>query len=211
MSLTAFDFQAVGPFGYPSPHDTKSVGGNDVTITRPEGGSYGTYRCEFAVHLPGPGILTGTNKTMEDWVAFVRSIQGGYAPFLWKDPFVALLKSVATTDTDGQIGTGDGSTDTFSLAHRDIDASTLRVFVNAVEQLSGWALTGNNAGAGDAAPLIDFTSPPTNTHPVTVSYEFYHRVRFDPDPDIGDWRGANVDFLTPRLGVVEDWEGAHRA
>lgn len=208
---TVFDFQVVRPFRYGQHSDTAVVEGNEsIKVSRPDSGTYGTYRAEFTVHCPGAGIATGTEKTFAQFFAFCRALQGAYDVFLWKDPFVAVLYRVETSDTDGAIGTGDGSTDTFSLVHRDIDESTLKVYVNAVEQVSGWSITGNNPEADEAAPLIDFTSPPTNTHPITVEYDFYHRCVFKVDPDLGEWRGANVDFLCP-VSIEEDWAGAHRA
>lgn len=210
MTLQVFDFYVVEPYGYPPQSDTKVSAGNDVTITRPDAGPYGTYRVTFDVHLPGPGIATGATKTITDWVTFVRAVQGAYGPFLWKDRLVAPFYRVEKTDADGAIGTGDGSTDTFALAHRDIDASTVKVYVNGVEQIGNWSLTGNNPDPDGAAPLIDFTSAPANTHPVTVEYDYYQRVRFDVDPGLGEWRRANLEFRTS-VALVEFWEGAHRA
>lgn len=85
------------------------------------------------------------------------------------------------------IGTGDGSEVDFQIYKRyssggyDYDrpitkpiASTLKVYVDDVEQVSGWtldALTG----------IITFDSPVTDTHAVAVQCEFDVPVRFDTD------------------------------
>lgn len=208
MSTTVFNFQVVGRFDHDEMHETNRTLGNEgVKIDRPEMGSYGIYRATFDVNLPGPGIIDGTLRTYAEWVAFHRTHQGAYDIWLWKEPLVEFLYKVLTTDTDGQIGTGDNSETDFSLAHRFVDESTLKVYVNSVLQTvtTHYTIQGNN---GDA-PYIQFVTAPSSGLGVTVEYEFYYPVQFVSDPLIGRWRRGGTNFRT-RVSIEEEHAGAHR-
>lgn len=209
MSTVVFDFQAVADASFPSLHTTVQVRGNDgVVIGRPDDGAYGVYRFEFDVAVPGPGIATGTTRTFEDWMDFLDARQGAYDTWLWKDPYATRLSTVTTALPDGALGTGDGSTTDFPLAHTQIDASTLQVYVNAVLQTvtTHYTLEDNNTDA----PLIRFVTPPANPLAVTAAYEFYYPVRFVVDPRPGRWRRAGTSFRTS-VAVEENFAGAHRS
>lgn len=206
MSLIVFNFQVIKPFGYDPSHDVTAIPGNEgVEVRRPEAGAYGIYRASFDIHVPGPGIADGATRTIADWKAFLRTVQGPFDTFLWKDPLTEYLYEVQPGDVDGQIGTGTGSQTDFPLAHRHLDEATLEVYVNAVLQNpTAYSLEDNNT----AAPFIRFVTAPGNTLPVTVAYEFYHPVRLVEDPS-SPWRGGGKDFLSS-LSITEDYAGAHR-
>ena len=103
----------------------------------------------------------------------------GAEGFLFKD-----WKDYAVTE--GYIGTGDGSEDSFDLIRRyelgtgvDIDRRVLypvgddldAVYFDDVEQLSGWSWN-------TTTKQIDFTSPVTDTVVITADFEFYIPVIF---------------------------------
>lgn len=207
MSNTIFDFMLVDRFRYLPMHDTVSVRGNEgVAISRPDAGSYGIYRAEMTVYVPGNGYLDGTAQTIDSWLAFLRTIQGPFDTFLFREPLVEFMYAVANTDADGAIGTGDGAETDFALNHVHIRASTLQVWKAGVLQTltTHYTLEDNNT-----APIVRFVLPPSGGQAITVAYEFYYPVRFITDPDPGDWAGALEDF-TSRIQIEEDYAGAHR-
>jgi hypothetical protein len=208
MSTVVFDFFVAGDFRYRSFAETVTVEGNEgVTIDRPDAGPYGVYKAEFSVDVPGPGCATGTERTIEDWLDFLRDRQGAYDSWLWKDPLVESRYKVATTDTDGALGNGTGSQTDFALAHTRIDAATLLVYVNGALQTltTHYTLEDNNTDA----PYVAFVSAPGGGLPVTVEYEFYYPVKFATDPDDDAWRGGGLHFRTP-VSIREVYAGAHR-
>lgn len=107
-----------------------------------------------------------------------------------------------------QIGTGTGTQDEFQIEKRyesggfifhrptkAIVADTLRVFLNTVEQFSGWSVdlvTG----------IITFDTPPSNLVAVSVICEFDVIVRFDTDALDINMEVFNAGSF-PGLPVVE--------
>lgn len=104
---------------------------------------------------------------------------------------------------------GDGTTVGFQLRkvyepdgpapfYRDIvlpDVSTLEIYVNGVEQTTGWSI---NATTG----LITFSSPVTDTHVIAAKGEFDTPVRFNND----NFQATMVVFTAgeiPQLQIVE--------
>lgn len=210
MTNTVFDFKVVESYGMPAFTNTVSVAGNnDVTVDRPDAGPFGTYKANFTVDLPGPGIATGAERTVAEWASFlIFTVQGAFESWLWKDPIIEFLYKVQLGDADSAIGTGDGSNDTFPLAHRHIDAATLLVYMDGVLQTltTHYTLEDNNT----ESPDIVFVSAPTAAKPITTAYEFYHPVKFIGDPDMGDWLGSEQNFRMS-YSIKEEWAGAHRA
>lgn len=121
---------------------------------------------------------------------------GPFTAFPFRDPLdfasVHLAQADQTptvTDTDQQIGVGDGATVSYQLSKtytrgantyvRPIvlpRTGTVVVAVNGVSQPSGWTITRPGG-------VITFSSPPTNTHVITAGYLFDVPVRFATDDD----------------------------
>jgi uncharacterized protein (TIGR02217 family) len=113
-------------------------------------------------------------------IAFFRARRGKAYGFRFKD----WIDYQATAET---IGTGDGVATTFQLVKaytsggvtetRTIKkpvTGTVRVYKDAVEQLSGWSV---NTSTG----VVTFTSPPADDAIITADFEFDVPVRFDTD------------------------------
>ena len=122
-------------------------------------------------------------------VAFFEARNGRLHGFRYKDwaDYKSCLPSQAITPTDQQIGTGAGSLKTFQLAKRYISdaqswtrtvakpaASTVRVALGMVEQMSGWTVDATTGA-------LTFTTAPANGVIVRAGFEFDVPVRFDTD------------------------------
>jgi uncharacterized protein (TIGR02217 family) len=121
------------------------------------------------------------NQTdLEELIAFFRARKGRAHAFRFKD----WSDYTATTQI---IGTGNGVATTFQLSKTYDDtliqttrvitrpvANTTRIFLNNVEQLSGWTV---NTTTG----IVTFTSPVGNTVVVKASFQFDIPARFDTD------------------------------
>jgi len=122
-------------------------------------------------------------------VAFFEARNGRLHGFRYKDwaDYKSCLPSQAITPTDQQIGTGAGSLKTFQLAKRYISdaqswtrtvakpaASTVRVALGMVEQLSGWTVDTSTG-------VVTFTTAPANGVIIRAGFEFDVPVRFDTD------------------------------
>jgi len=94
----------------------------------------------------------------------------------------------------------------FTLDKKHIDESTLLVYVNGVLQT---LTTHYTVSLNNTTPTITFVTAPTNTYPVTATYEYYMPVRFDGDPALGD-HSPGVDELITTIDVIEDYSGAHK-
>ena len=136
-------------------------------------------------------------------VAFFEARNGRLHGFRYKDwaDYKSALPSQAISPTDQQIGTGNGSLQTFQLAKRYASgaqtwlrtvtkpvAGTVRVALGMIEQLSGWTLD-------TATGVITFTTAPAGGVIVRAGFEFDVPVRFDSDT-----LDVTLDF--ERLGSI---------
>lgn len=201
---------AVWPFAFVRPYDELRVTEEDIVKL----GSGIKLRRD---NLPDPGYSlsvrgtvrlgpTTVVKTWQEWIETYGTTEG----FLFK---AADLVSASSSDfnknrevVDEDVGTGNGSATVYTLDMRHIDASTLVVKVNGVTQTGGgtdYTLSGNNS-----APTITFTSPPTNTHPITASYDYYWPVV------LTSWEPTRFQSgRVVRIAVTleEEQAGLHRA
>ena len=122
-------------------------------------------------------------------VAFFEARNGRLYGFRYKDwsDYKSSLPSQAITPTDQQIGTGNGSLNTFPLTKRYTSgeqtwtrtiakpvAGTVRVALGAVEQMSGWTLDTTTG-------VVIFAAAPGAGVAITAGFEFDVPVRFDTD------------------------------
>jgi uncharacterized protein (TIGR02217 family) len=117
---------------------------------------------------------------LQQLIAFFRARKGRAHAFRFKD----WSDYIATTQT---IGTGNGVATTFQLSKTYDDgliqttrvitrpvANTTRIFLDNVEQLSGWTV---NTSTG----VVTFSSPVGNLVVVKASFQFDIPARFDTD------------------------------
>lgn len=144
---------------------------------------------------------------------FFIARKGKANAFRWKDwtdytsnPTDPSFAQTAGT-ADQILGVGDGTVSTFQLCKsynsgpvsyvRKIEKpveGTVRIWLNGVEQLSGWSV---NTDSG----LITFTSPPSNTVVVAASFQFDVPVRFMDDDllaKIDNWSSGSLS-----IGIIE--------
>jgi uncharacterized protein (TIGR02217 family) len=131
----------------------------------------------------GPGVRG--DEELETLLAFFRARRGPAVAFRFRDPYDNSSNGMTGNPVaeDQVIGTGDGLTDAFALIktygsgeQRRITKpvpGTVRVAVDAVEQVSGWTL-------GDKG-IIEFTTPPATGAVITAGYRFDTPVRFSED------------------------------
>jgi uncharacterized protein (TIGR02217 family) len=131
----------------------------------------------------GPGIRG--DAELESLLAFFRARRGPAVAFRFRDPYDNSSNGMTgvPTPTDQAIGAGDGSTDSFELVkaygsgeQRRITrpvAGTVRVAVDGIEQLTGWAL--------DSKGVVRFDDPAIAGATVTAGFLFDTPVRFAED------------------------------
>lgn len=104
--------------------------------------------------------------------------RGAAHPFLLLDPIDQSL-------TDENIGTGDDSTTTFQITKAYTDS--VRPFYRYITAVSGLVVKVNGVTQTvttdytETDGVITFTSAPANGHAITVSCNFWIRVRFATD------------------------------
>lgn len=126
---------------------------------------------------------------LHDVIEFWEARFGQLYGFRWKD--WADYKSCKTgrnvSETDQQIGVGDGTTTAFQLVKNYVSgvggyarsirkpvAGTVKVALDDVNQTSGWSVDTTTG-------IVTFTSAPGNGVVVSAGYEFDVPVRFDAD------------------------------
>lgn len=173
-----------------------------VTLRRDEMPSPGwLLQARFALRLPRGG------QTLGDWQDWIDTY-GGANGFLYE---AVDLVGRSTTDynrnrevIDEAVGTGDNSETDFPLDMKYVNASSLVVYLDDVEQVSGWSLVDNND-----APKIRFTSAPGSSVVVTADYRYYIPVVLAGyEPEVND---GGAQWLIPSVSLVEVQAGAHRA
>jgi uncharacterized protein (TIGR02217 family) len=150
-----------------------------------------TERNEYDV---GYGIRSLDN--IYEVMEFFRSRRGSAYGFRYKDwlDFTSASNGSDTpTDTDQEIGTGDGTEDEFQLiktydsgpASNDYVRNIVKPVVDTVSiafdgtpQPTGWSVS-------TATGVVLFTSPPSAAVVITAGYEFDVPVRFGEDADKG--------------------------
>lgn len=148
-----------------------------------------------------------TKEDHEEVLAFFYARQGKAHSFRFKDWGDFTIGDDAN-DTPQEIATADGVGTQFQIVRRYADAgatfdreitrpvdTTVRVFVNTVEQLSGWSV---DVSTG----VVTFTVAPTLDDTIEVICEFDVPVRFDIDHlDIRSFTSDAISF--PSVPIVE--------
>jgi len=129
--------------------------------------------------LARTGALIGFRY--KDWQDYDSTAKG--------HSYISDGSSVSVTNTDQQLGSGDGSTTRFQLIKRYNDglqtvirnitkpvAGTVVVALNGVNQTTGWTVDTTTG-------LITFTSAPALGVTVTAGFQFDTPVRFGADAD----------------------------
>jgi uncharacterized protein (TIGR02217 family) len=131
----------------------------------------------------GPGVRG--DAELETLIAFFRARRGPATAFRFRDPYDFSSNGMSGTPTpaDQAAGTGDGTTDGFSLAKhygtgelRTITKpvpGSVRVAVGGTELLSGWTL--------EAKGVVRFSSAPAAGAAITAGFLFDVPVRFADD------------------------------
>lgn len=136
-------------------------------------------------------------SSLQSLMGLFLSCQGQFGTFLYTDP----SDSIATAQG---IATGDGATTTFTFA-RALGSflepvgwvtSVSNVYLNGVNQASGWSLVAPNS--------LVFVTAPGNTVVVSASFAYAFQCRFDADDlDFEQfmsalWRAESVKFRSVR-------------
>lgn len=139
-------------------------------------------RGEWDIGFP----VQALKANLDTLVAFYYARQGRAHSFRFKD-WLDYTIGVDATDTDQEIGTGDNSETNFQIYKRYISGATTfsreitkpvsgttRVFLDSVEQMSGWSV---NTSTG----IVTFSAAPGSSVSVGVICEFDVAVRFAND------------------------------
>lgn len=148
-----------------------------------------------------------TKSNQEAVLAFFYARYGKAYGFRFKD-WTDFQIGVSSTDTPQEIGTGDASVKKFQMYRRYVDgaytfnrpitrvvAGTTRVFLNSVEQMSGWTIDVDTG-------VITFTAAPGMSVSVGAICEFDVPVRFDIDDLQMDAERDDV-FAYPSVPIIE--------
>jgi uncharacterized protein (TIGR02217 family) len=141
-----------------------------------------------------PGL--GANS-LQSLMGFFLECQGQYGTFLYTDPTDSAVVS-------GAIATGDGATTIFTFARYMGSflepvgwvTSVSNVYLNGVNQDSGWSLSPPNS--------LVFTSAPGSSVAISASFAFAFQCRFDADDlDFEEfmqnlWTAKSVKFRSVR-------------
>jgi hypothetical protein len=109
------------------------------------------------------------NKDLSDMIAFAddhKALAFLYMPFMGP----SLRQETITAVTDG-------TTDTWAFNHKYIDESSVKVYLDGVEQTGNWTLINNNS-----APAVKFTSPPATSKTLLIVANFFVPVVFRKNP-----------------------------
>lgn len=202
MSTSIFTFTVNRPYREGIAHLTDvaaAQGGRSVRLAKfPASGLFVVRQAKLKFSS-GAGL-----NSLATFRAFFDARQGRYDSFLYK----AKLAEFNLVEGEA-LGTGDASEDEFALDSKHIDASTLVVYVDDVEQESGYSLTGNNT-----APIVDFVTPPGVGEVVTADYEFYWPCVFQTDEFAPPWRApgdtdANMILEVTDVLWAQDRPGSH--
>ena len=131
----------------------------------------------------GPGVVSEAD--IATLIAFFRARRGAARAFRFRDPFDASSGGATPTPIDQWLGTGDGAATEFALVKRyggaDAQvrritrpvAGSVRVSLDGVERLTGWAL-------GERG-IVRFATAPAAGAVVRAGFRFDVPVRFAED------------------------------
>jgi uncharacterized protein (TIGR02217 family) len=155
------------------------------------------------------GLGVRSEADLSALIAFFRARRGQAHGFRFSDPLDrnSAATNLPTTARDQNLGVGDGGATRFALVKHygdtdDIQSrritrpvpGSVKVAIDAVEQLGGWAL-----GSGG---YIDFDTPPAAGASVTAGFDFDVPVRFASDRidvSLAGWRAGEL----PSIPLVE--------
>jgi len=159
------------------------------------------------------GIGLRNIKDVYEVIEFFEARRGKLHGFRWKDwsDCSSGAPTDAITNTDQEIGVGDGTETVFQLSKVYSASSnpytrvikkpvvgTVKVSVNGISQTGG----GDDYTLDPETGLITFDSPVTNGHPVTAGFEFDVPVRFDQDEIMVNVELFNAGHV-PDISIVE--------
>jgi uncharacterized protein (TIGR02217 family) len=136
-------------------------------------------------------------NSLQSLMGFFLQCQGQYSTFLYTDPTDSAATEVA-------LATGDGSTTSFTFS-RYMGAffepvgwvtSISNVYLNGVNQASGWSLSTPN--------LLVFASAPSSGVVVAATFAYAFQCRFDSDDQDFEqfmsnlWKAESVKFKSVR-------------
>lgn len=146
-----------------------------------------------------------------DVMEFFLARRGSLHSFLFKDPtdYTSASDGISAHGDDVLIGTGDSSDTTFQLVKKYTDSGgtttrnirfpitgTVRVYLDGVEQLSGWTVDTTTG-------IVTFTSAPGTGVEVSAGFTFYVPVRFDEGTDNDGLRTAVTNYNNHQLESLE--------
>jgi uncharacterized protein (TIGR02217 family) len=157
---------------------------------------------QFEVTFDGLDSSTSTYpglgaQSLQELMGFFLLMQGQFGTFLYTDP-------TDSTANDVTFATGDGSTTVFTFS-RYMGAflepvgwvtSVSDVYLNGVNQASGWSLSTPNS--------LVFTSAPGSGVPIAATFAYAFECRFDSDDEDFEefmsnlWRVDSVKFKSVR-------------
>jgi hypothetical protein len=180
----------------------------NFTVHRPYHGEGGSHRT--AVTEAEGGRLVRKPILPSDGIFRVRTAQLRFPPNTYSTfvDFFNARRGYWREVRAEALGTGDASTVVFALDSMYIDATTLVVYVDDVEEESGWTLVGNNT-----APRITFDTAPAEGEVITADYDRYISVTFsmdDIDPKVLSLGSSDANsILMVPFGVAQDRAGSH--
>lgn len=154
-----------------------------------------------ARYTVGTGLVSEAG--LHELITFFRARRGRAYGFRFKDwsDFTSGVTGSAPSPVDQVIGTGDGAGRQFQLVKtyasgeggqvRPITrpvAGTVRISLNAVEQMTGWSVDVTTG-------MVTFDAPPAEGEVIQAGFEFDVPVRFDTDV-------LDVSLETFRAGAV---------
>jgi uncharacterized protein (TIGR02217 family) len=163
----------------------------------------GLYEFELTIDgLDSNGTFTGlTANSLQTLMGFYVGLQGQYGTFLYTDPTDHQATAQAARNTTTGTYVGDGTTSVFTLGRAIggtwepiswANSPLTNVYLNGVNQASGWTLTQPNT--------LTFTTAPGSGVTVTVTFTYAFNCRFlDDQEDFenfmnGLWRVQTLKF-----------------
>ena len=142
-------------------------------------------------------------NSLQSLMGFFLQCQGQYSTFLYTDPTDDAVSAGALLNPMTGGNNGDGSTTTFTFIRYMGSfpepvgwvTNLTNVYVNNVNQTSGWSLSTPNS--------LVFTSAPGN-YPITATFTFAFQCRFDSDDQDFEqfmsnlWKTESVKFKSVR-------------
>jgi hypothetical protein len=145
-----------------------------------------------------PGSYPGAGgQSLQALMGYFLQCQGQYGTFLYTDP----TDSAATNVT---FATGDGATMSFTFSRYMGSflepvgwvTSVSNVYLNGVNQPSGWSLSTPNS--------LDFSSPPGSGVTIAATFAYAFQCRFDADDQDFEqfmsnlWKADGIKFRSVR-------------